>query len=209
MDELELLKKDWQKDNIEYPKLSKQDIFPMLLKKSSSIVKWILIIGIIEFIIVIIPIFLFGDDNIDSLGLSGLFRALEIINGIVLIYFLYRFFNNYRAVSVTDSAKKLMENILQIRKTVKYYVASSLTLCVIGSLVAITSTLKNDPEMSEKLNNMSADGEIFKYYAAIIIGTILILAVVIGIVLLIYWLIYGLLLNRLNRNYRELKKLEL
>ena len=207
MDELELLKKDWQKDNTEYPKLSKQDIFPMLLKKSSSIVKWIFIIGIIEFIIVIAPIFLLSDDNYD-LGLKNLFRILEIVNSIILIYFLYRFFKNYRAVSVTDSAKKLMENILKIRKTVKYYVASSLTLCVIGSLVAISSALNNDPEISEKLNNMSADGEIFKYYAAIIIGTILMLVIVISVVLLIYWLIYGLLLNKLNRNYRELKKLE-
>ena len=39
MDELELLKNDWQKDNANYPKLTYDEIYKMLLKKSSSIVK--------------------------------------------------------------------------------------------------------------------------------------------------------------------------
>ena len=50
MDELELLKNDWQKDNANYPKLTYDEIYKMLLKKSSSIVKWIFIISILEFI---------------------------------------------------------------------------------------------------------------------------------------------------------------
>ena len=48
MDELELLKKDWQKDDNNYPKKSYNEIYKMILKKSSSIVKWILIISILE-----------------------------------------------------------------------------------------------------------------------------------------------------------------
>ena len=51
MDELELLKKDWEKDNKDYPKLSYNDIYKMILKKSSSIVKWIFIISILEFVL--------------------------------------------------------------------------------------------------------------------------------------------------------------
>jgi len=50
MDELELLKKDWQKNDKEYPKLSYNDIYKMILKKSSSIVKWIFIISLLEFV---------------------------------------------------------------------------------------------------------------------------------------------------------------
>ena len=50
MDELELLKKDWKKnDDTKYPKLSYNDIYKMILKKSSSIVKWIFIISLLEF----------------------------------------------------------------------------------------------------------------------------------------------------------------
>lgn len=51
MDELELLKKDWQKDDNNYPKKSYNEIYKMILKKSSSIVKWIFIISILEFIL--------------------------------------------------------------------------------------------------------------------------------------------------------------
>ena len=49
MDELDILKKDWNKEKVDYPKLSYDDIYKMILKKSSSIVKWIFIISILEF----------------------------------------------------------------------------------------------------------------------------------------------------------------
>ena len=50
MDELELLKKDWQKKEKDLPKLSYDDIYKMIWKKSSSFVKWIFYISIIEFV---------------------------------------------------------------------------------------------------------------------------------------------------------------
>ena len=37
VDELELLKKDWQKREVDLPKLSYEQIYPMTKKKSSSI----------------------------------------------------------------------------------------------------------------------------------------------------------------------------
>ena len=51
VDELELLKKDWQKKDEYLPKLSYDEIYQMIWKKSSSIVKWIFYISIIEFVI--------------------------------------------------------------------------------------------------------------------------------------------------------------
>ena len=50
MDELDLLKKDWKKQEANLPKMSYNDIYKMIHKKSSSIVKWILIICIVEFL---------------------------------------------------------------------------------------------------------------------------------------------------------------
>jgi hypothetical protein len=50
MDELDILKKDWNKDDSRYPKLSYNDIYGMILKRSSTIVKWIFIISILEFV---------------------------------------------------------------------------------------------------------------------------------------------------------------
>ena len=48
MKELERLKKDWNK-NQNFPELSKEEIYKFLHKKSSSIVKWIFIISLLEF----------------------------------------------------------------------------------------------------------------------------------------------------------------
>ena len=45
MDELDLLKRDWKRQEASLPKISYDDIYKMIHKKSSSIVKWILIIA--------------------------------------------------------------------------------------------------------------------------------------------------------------------
>ncbi|AXT19591.1 hypothetical protein D7030_10015 [Flavobacteriaceae bacterium AU392] len=213
MDELELLKKDWQKDKGNYPKLTYNEIYKMILKKSSSIVKWIFIISILEFVFWTGFSLLFKDSKhikeVEELNASNLFISLSIIGFVILFYFFYKFYKNYRNISVTDSAKILMENILRTRRTVKQYVAFNIIFLVIGVVSGVFMSVKQDESFSNQLNDAAANGEIFKYYAAIIITTIIALAAVIGILLLFYWLIYGLLLRKLNHNYSELKKLEI
>ena len=49
-DELEILKSDWKKRQQNLPKLSYNEIYKMLYKKSTTIVKWIFIISIAELI---------------------------------------------------------------------------------------------------------------------------------------------------------------
>ena len=51
MDELELLKKDWKKNDGQFKQISENEIYGMLHKSSSSIVKWIFIISILEIIL--------------------------------------------------------------------------------------------------------------------------------------------------------------
>ena len=51
MDELELLKKDWKKNDGQFKQVSENEIYGMLHKSSSSIVKWIFIISIVEFLV--------------------------------------------------------------------------------------------------------------------------------------------------------------
>ena len=48
MDKLDKLKENWQSEEHELPKVSFDKIYKMLLKKSSSIVKWIFVISVIE-----------------------------------------------------------------------------------------------------------------------------------------------------------------
>jgi hypothetical protein len=46
MKELDLLKKDWKKSTASFEQISELELYKMIHKKSSSIVKWILIISI-------------------------------------------------------------------------------------------------------------------------------------------------------------------
>ncbi|MCF7569239.1 hypothetical protein L3X37_12820 [Sabulilitoribacter arenilitoris] len=212
MDELDLLKKDWKKDDNKFPKLSYDEIYKMILKKSSSIVKWIFIISLLEFAFwIIISLFFKGSSlsgKMEELNMDHILIPITIVSYLILIYFFYLFYKNYKNISATDNSKALMENILKTRKTVKYYVIFNLASLVIGTILGASYTLNHDADIGTKLQQASANGEVFKFYAAIIIVSILILATVIGILLLFYWLIYGILLKHLNRNYKELKRLE-
>lgn len=212
MDELELLKKDWKNQEDSYPTLSYNDIYKMILKKSSSIVKWIFIISIIEFVFWAIISFALKDADFNKkfaeYHAEAIMIPLMVIGYIILFYFFYRFYMNYRTISATDSAKNLMENIIRTRKTVKHYVAFNLIYMAISAFIVLGIQLNNDEQMISLIETASANGNLFKFYAATIGATLLVLAVMILFLLGIYYLIYGILLKRLNGNYRELKKLE-
>lgn len=115
---------------------------------------------------------------------------------------------NYRTISATDNAKVLMENILKTRRTVKQYVGFNLIYLALTAFIALGIQFDRDQDMISLIEKASANGEVFKFYATTIIITIVFLALLIAIVLGFYYLIYGILLKRLNKNFRELKKLE-
>ncbi|MEW4925495.1 hypothetical protein [Algibacter sp. 2305UL17-15] len=212
MDGLDLLKKDWKKDDKDYPKLSYDELYKMILKKSSSIVKWIFIISLLEFV------FWFGisfllkgtsfSGKMEALDLNAILIPISIVSYIVIFYFFYLFYKNYKNISATDNSKTLMENILKTRRTVKYYVIFNLAMIVLGAILGTYYAINHDPELITKIQQASANGNTFAVYAGIMAAIILVLAIAIGALILFYWLIYGLLLRRLNRNYIELKRLE-
>jgi len=213
MDELELLKKDWKKNTSKYPQVTHKEIYTMIHAKSSNIVKWIFIISLLEFAFWLIISFLLKSstisNKINDLDIDHILVPLTIISYVVLAYFFYQFYKNHKNISTTDNSKTLIENILKARQTVKQYVVFNLVFLVIGSFLGATYGLKHDPNFNEQLQAASLNGGVFQMYAGIILATILILAIVVGLLLLIYWITYGLLLKRLNSNYNELKKLEI
>lgn len=212
MDELDLLKKDWNKDDNNYPKLTYNEIYKMILKKSSSIVKWIFIISLLEFAFWILVSFFLKDIKIDKdfnvINIDHILIPLSIISYGVLIYFFYLFYKNYRNITSTASIKSLMESILKTRKTVKYYVIFNLVFAVFTTFFGFIYILIHDEYRIEQIREITENGEIIKFYLLTILIAIIIVAFFIGLLLIFYWLIYGLLLNRLNRNYKELKKLK-
>ena len=213
MDELEILKKDWAKQDESYPKVSYIDIYKMILKKSSSIVKWIFIISLLEFAFWLVISFAFKDSasmqKFNSYDADIIWLPVMALGYIILAYFFYRFFMNYRTISVTDNAKKLMENILRTRRTVKNYVIFNLSYLIITSFITLGIMFNNDEEIIQLIDKAASNGEVFKFYATTVIATLLVLAVVVLLILGFYYLIYGILLKHLNNNYRELKKLEI
>tara|TARA_R110002012_G_scaffold319389_2_gene539749 strand:- start:132653 stop:133294 length:642 start_codon:yes stop_codon:yes gene_type:complete len=213
MDELELLKKDWNKDSNDYPKLSYNDIYKMILKKSSSIVKWIFIISLLEFIFWSLLSFALKDSDsmarFNSYDADYVIIPLTIVSYIVLAYFFYIFFKNYKSISVTDSAKSLMEKILKTRQTVKHYVAFNLVFSIVAVVIVLFVEFDQDQELINLVNTAAANGKTVQFYTTFTLTVLAVLVFVIVVLLLFYWLVYGILLRRLNKNYTELKKLDL
>lgn len=213
MDELELLKKDWKKGDANFPKLSYNEIYNMILKRSSSIVKWIFIISLLEFLFWGLIAFAFKDsksmEEFNKLNADYLIIPLTIIGYVILAYFFYLFFRNYQKISATDNAKVLMQNIIKTRRTVKNYVAFNLVYLVAATALGMFIQFDQNPEIIDMAHSAAADGNLLVFYARVILITAVFLVGAIAILLFFYWLIYGILLKRLNRNYKELKKLEM
>jgi len=105
-----------------------------------------------------------------------------------------------------------MANILKTRKTVKYFVfynVGTTMLLMVG--VNIFYALNSDAlSKAVKHNTHQYDAvppEMFmeKFLMFNILGG----AVMICLVLLFYFLVYGFLLKRLKKNYKELQKMEM
>ncbi|MBP1841588.1 hypothetical protein [Formosa algae] len=214
MDELDILKKDWNKpENQNFPKLSYNDLYIMHVKKSSSTVKWIFIISLLEFVFWTIISFGIKDNKamarFKDTSAETILDTLSVMGYLVLFYFFYLFYKNYKKISTTDNAKKLMENILNTRRTVKQYVVFNLLFLVISTVVVLLIEFNQDPVLGARVNEAAASGHIFMFYSKVILITAGILTITITILLGFYYLIYGILLKRLNHNYKELKKMDL
>lgn len=209
MDELELLKKDWQAKQPDFQSYSDGDIYKMSHNKSSNIVKTLFYISIAElafWIIVNIVPFLFSEsikEQIGELSQSWIYVTLNVISYGIIILFVYLLWKAHKAISVTDSVKKLMENILKTRKIIKYYVLYNLGIALISVPISLYFSIKQHPELAEQFNDAGTLQMVLIFLVCLAFTAILL-----GVIWLIYKLIYGILIRRLNHNYKELKKLE-
>lgn len=210
MDKLDKLKENWQSEKHELPKVSFDKIYKMLLKKSSSIVKWIFVISIIELLFWISLYLILPEDNINmmkELGLERVMNYSEIFHFFIFGIFIILFYKNYKSIQVTDNTNVLMQNILNTRKTVRYFVYYNVGTAIAMN-VAINTYLLNDSDKLYKIMH-SYNQDIPKEGFANIFLTsqIIVFLIVIGLLVLFYWLVYGILLKKLKRNYKELKKI--
>ncbi|WP_310992049.1 hypothetical protein [Aequorivita marina] len=214
MGQLELLKKQWQSQEQELPRLSYDDIYKIVLKKSSSIVKWIFYISIAELVFWTTLAFFVPESSTrftDDIGLHNSLLVANILNYLIFGFFIVLFYRNYKKISTTDSIKKLMKSILRTRKTVRYFVIYNvLSFLVLLTFLNIYYYLNQDEVfryMAEDygIGNISQE----KFMNMFFLIQVLFGLVMAGLVLLFYRLLYGILLKRLTQNYKELKKIEL
>ena len=217
MKELDLLKKDWKKNSDSFVQISESDIYKMIHKKSSSIVKWIFIVSLIELglglVLGLILSFTKYDEKhvelIKHLGVYGYYIAATVLLYAVIFYFIFKFYTMYRKIAVDDNTKKLISTILKTRKVVKQYIAFNLSFSAVFFIIFggylfyegyLEGAAKNGvihPEMPLNIALIS--------FVVLILAT----AVFTFAFWLIYKLIYGILLKRLQNNFEELKKIDL
>ena len=206
MEELDLLKKDWKKNEHSYQQISEVDIYKMLHKKSSSIVKWILIISILEVTLwTTISLVFNADEYLKSMNGEFMIeycRYLNLFNYAVIAVFIFMFYKNYIAISTITSTKQLMKDILKTRKTVKYYVWYNLGMIVVSMIIGFILAFSLNP----KIHELTSNNKIF-IFTVLFCAVALVLFV--GVFWLFYRLLYGTLLRKLFKNYNELKKIDL
>ena len=201
MDLLDNYKKAWDNQPEDANKVSSFEIYKMAQSKSSSIVKWIFIIGIIEFVVLNSMYFFIDMDEAEKeyekLGLVNFIFYSGILAYVVLFYFLAKFYQNYKRISATATTKSLMDKILKTRKTVRNYVIFNLGYIALTIIIVSIASIKME---LETLNTK----ELLLVGFSIFIVIFLILAVM----WLFYQLLYGILLRKLKRNHKELAKLD-
>ncbi|MCU4188126.1 hypothetical protein M9Q43_02970 [Flavobacterium sp. HXWNR29] len=204
MDELEILKKDWKKNENAFDQVTEKEIYGMLHKRSSSIVKWILIISILEFLFLrLLDLSIFLDDEYSNRmkehHIYDFEKFVTIFNFVVLLVFIYYFYRNLKAINSSSSVKKLMQDIINTRKIVKYYVWYNLVLVGITSAIVIYSQFMYDKNINHLYD---------KYQLFFILGGFFFVIIILLLFWLFYRLLYGILLRRLQKNYNELQKID-
>ncbi|MDI1255094.1 MAG: hypothetical protein PSV16_03255 [Flavobacterium sp.] len=213
MEELDLLKKAWKKDEHSFNQVSEKEIYKMLHKKSSSIVKWILIISILEFLLWTALSLCFKDGDamkkFNNMHVDNIMLPLTIFGYVVLVYFFYQFYSNYKKISVTDDAKKLIKSILKVRKTVNRYVWFNIIFGMVSIVIITLLQLNYDADTIALRARYSLNGNSTTFYIFYTVFIVVFLAIFVSLFWLFYRLIYGILLRKLHKNHEELKKIDL
>lgn len=204
MENLDTLKDLWKNQEESNIKFTEKDIHKMVQKKSSSIVKWILIISLLEFILPNL-IFLFTDfdatkDFYEQYDLTSTMMVYSALHIVIIIIFIYVFYKNYKNISAGSNIRILLSDILKTRRTVKYYIYYNLAIMGIIGL-NIFYAVFNSEEFQESLDSGTSMVKVW-------ILSIIFLCLALFIFWLFYRILYGFFLKKLKRNYAALSNRE-
>jgi ethanolamine transporter EutH len=110
---------------------------------------------------------------------------------------MWRFFQNYKKISVANSLKDHLSAILNTRRAVNQYFYFNVAILIVFTIVVLVSALQLDKNMiGFQEENSSILTMLF------VIG--LVIAVILGIFGLLYYFVYGRFLRPLKNNEKEL-----
>ncbi|AUC84566.1 hypothetical protein CW731_04280 [Polaribacter sp. ALD11] len=201
MDLLDNYKKAWKNQPEEASRFSAIEIYKLAQSRSSSIVKWIFIIGILEFVALNSLYFIIDADEAyeeyKKIGLENFIYVSQTIFYIIIFFFLIKFYLNYKKISSSDSTRVLMKKIIRTRRTVRNYVLFNLVYIALFTIIVMVA------EININFEDLST-----KQILLFCLITFLLITVILVVLWLFYQLLYGFLLKKLNRNYKELAKLD-
>ena len=204
MKDLKQLKEQWAQQHFN-KQYSKEELNAFLRKKSTYSIKWIFYLSIAEFLIYMaLP--LFSPNYFESFAY---YKSLELfdfsilitISGyFLLIYYMWRFFQNYRKITIAASVKEHLRTILSTRRAVNQYFYANVGLLLIFTLVVFIRAFQMDTGLigMEKENTSLL-------MISFIIG--LVVTFILGIYGVLYYFVYGRFLKPLKRNEKELKQI--
>ena len=197
MDELELLKKDWNKESDDFKEYSEIEIYNMIKHKSVSITKTLLIIGLVE--VVLWTLYGYLDEQFPYMRVA----LFLVFTGLIIFLF--------RTMKTRQDSITLMKSILNLRRLILGYAFVSLVLAIVYSIIHFDHNTrdfmagaKDGWNERHGVNTLHTNPDTMMPGIAnyIIFG----IFVVIGLYILyvIYKRTYGKILQDLRKNYKEL-----
>lgn len=212
MEGLDLLKQSWNNEN-RFRMIPKDELYDMAHKKSASVMKWILLVSITEFLVWFLIPLLFSDDASDegsqlviSLGLDVVLDVISYVHYTVMIGFVVLFYRNYKKIQLKDSSRKLMGDILRVRKTIMYYINLTIFLIILRGVVSFWLYFTKNPEMVDLFERLDKADKLWIMVIIIAVIALIFFGLIALIVWLYFKLVYGILMKKLYRNYEDLKK---
>ena len=112
----------------------------------------------------------------------------------------------YRFLNIPQ--QELLKNIFKVRKTVKIYVYYNLITFIILSIVINVIIFSDRTKLKEIFNAENINIDESSFFTIMLVTQIISLFVFLALFWLFYQLLYGILLKKLNKNYKELAKLD-
>ena len=205
MEDLEILKNNWEKEN-QLLVFSKEEIFEMMRRKSMSISRTLLWIGCLEVVLWILFFY------IDSNSLTSFLDWKLFFRSVLFLFFIFIIIYSYLKINNESDARSLMKQILNLRKMILIYIILMIISIILFNIIDAKESAYDvlrgyvegyNDASSNKTLSISDINPSAGYIAFSIIFIISI-----SILLSIYRAVYGSLLQKLKENYKELSKIE-